>query len=136
MKILGFDRVWANLGKIDAKINKEIKDHVNRTSQLIRTEALIQIQQGEKTGKDYVKYKPFYREHKASAKGEAPATDTGYLARELKANFFGLTAEVISNADYSYQLEINLDRPFLYPAMEKYRSYFTNKLGKIKRGKF
>lgn len=57
--------------------------------------------------------------HRASAKGEAPASDTGNLANSVRIReSTGLKATVNFNANYAGYLEDDLDRPFIQPAYE------------------
>jgi len=133
--VKGFEGLTRALEKYGESVDKELSDHVNMTSQKIRNVAIELIQKGGKTGRVYKKYEP-NRLHRASAKGEAPATDTGYLVSNIKASFKGLKAKVRSNAKYSNYLEITLERPFLVPAMESQRKYWRNGiLNIVKYGK-
>ena len=62
--------------------------------------------------------------HQASAPGEAPATDYGNLWNGIIVqSVLGtkLRRRVISTAAYSRLLEMEMDRPFLVPALEKVR---------------
>jgi len=90
--------------------------------QLIRGEAIRSIQQGAKSGKTYKKYNPT-RTHKASAPGEAPASDTGFLVSNIRVKDQKDFVEVRSEASYSKFLEYGtskmLARPFMFPASEK-----------------
>lgn len=57
--------------------------------------------------------------HIASAKGEAPAVDTGFLLNsvqaEMKSPTFGL---VTVGAEYGWTLDVLRDRPFVEPAVD------------------
>jgi hypothetical protein len=53
--------------------------------QLIRAEAIKSIQTGSKSGVMYQMYNP-RREHRASAPGQAPASDTGNLVSKIIVN--------------------------------------------------
>lgn len=60
--------------------------------------------------------------HQASAPGEAPATDTGYLANSIGARMIGRTeGEVTVTAEYAAVLELGgvhmAPRPFFVPAV-------------------
>ena len=62
------------------------------------------------------------RGHQASAPGEAPALDTGFLANSLTAEVTGpASAIVYTNAEYAQELEFGgshlAPRPFLQPAV-------------------
>ena len=89
----------------------------------IQREARRMIHEGPKTGKIYMKGKNEDRPHQASAPGEAPATDTGNLARNI--NFVHIKDghyRVISSAEYS-ALEFGRGRikarPYMRPSAKK-----------------
>lgn len=58
--------------------------------------------------------------HQASAKGEAPAIDTGFLLNsiqtEMQSPTFGL---VTVSAEYGWILDTLRERPFVEPAIDK-----------------
>ena len=70
----------------------------------VRNEILRRILQTQKTGQVYVRRGI---EHRASAPGEAPASDTGTLARNITVvvNAQSLTATINSGAAHSRSLE-------------------------------
>lgn len=95
--------------------------------EVVATEARRSVQNSPRGGVTYQKYNP-RREHTASAEGEAPATDLGFLVRSItteadpaNARVFVLCAHSI--APYAKALEYgsmsrNLQpRPFLRPAL-------------------
>ena len=91
-----------------------------------RNTAVDNILRGSKTGETYEKYNP-RRSHRASASGEFPASDTGFLANNIvtKLSSDGLSGEVTSRADYSQFLEFGTSkmgaRPFMQPSLEENR---------------
>ena len=92
-------------------------------AQLIRGQAIRSIQTGPKSGRIYEKYNP-RRTHRASAPGQAPASDTGNLVSQIRVRQKNPDEVVVeSNALYSSFLEFGtskmLPRPFLFPATEK-----------------
>ena len=99
---------------------------VGRAANLVRNTAVNSILQGAKSGVTYSKYNP-RRTHTASAAGEPPASDTGYLANNINNVFDldGLGASVESRAEYSSFLEFGTRkmtaRPFMHPAAEENR---------------
>ena len=105
----------------------DAKQLVGRAANLVRNTAVESILQGAKSGVTYSKYNP-RRTHTASAAGEPPASDTGYLANNILVNIdadgFGASGE--SRADYSSFLEFGTSkmaaRPFMQPALEENRA--------------
>ena len=85
------------------------------------TEAKILIQRGVKTGIVYSQTSP-RRTHKASAPGEAPATDTGRLVASIHhtVDERDLSSEALSDVEYAPFLELGTrhiaKRPFFMPA--------------------
>ena len=104
----------------------DAKQLVGRAANLVRNTAVESIVQGAKSGVTYRKYNP-RRVHTASAAGEAPASDTGYLVNNIFVNIDadGFGASVESRADYSSFLEFGTTkmaaRPFMQPALEENR---------------
>ena len=111
-------------------------------AQLIRGQAIRSIQTGPKSGRIYEKYNP-RRTHRASAPGQAPASDTGNLVRNIVVKQENPDlVKVESNATYSSFLEFGtskmLARPFLFPATERSRkkiaqAVFNRVVKEIKR---
>jgi hypothetical protein len=96
-------------------------------AEVVATEARKNIQRSPRGGRTYEKYNP-RRTHKASAAGEAPATDTGNLARSITTvvNYQNKTFTLRASsqlAPYARALEYgdmsrNLaPRPFMRPAL-------------------
>ena len=99
------------------------REIIGRAGNLVRNTAVTSIQQGAKSGVVYEKYNP-RRTHRASAAGQPPATDTGFLVNNIVLKIDGdkLGAGVESRADYSAFLEFGTSkmaaRPFMQPALE------------------
>ena len=134
MVLTGDKDLIANIRKYGAQADAALAQIVMATAQNVRTHAIRAIQGGPKTGKQYRKYAP-KRTHRASAPGQAPATDTGRLASSIVADITGLTAEVSADVQYAAPLEfgaVNMEpRPFLEPALESERSKFEQRLLKL-----
>jgi len=107
-------------------LEKNVNRAVFKSTNLIKNDAVESILRGAKTGETYTKYRP-RRTHQASAAGEAPASDTGFLASnitmEVNRNNFGAVGTVISSSPYSAALEFGTTkmaaRPFLQPALSR-----------------
>ena len=124
-------RVKVKVVRQNSRHDSAIKDYtadmrrlVGRAANLVRNTAVTSINQGSKSGVIYEKYNP-RRTHKASAAGEPPATDTGFLVNNIFTNIDadGLGASVESRANYSSFLEFGTSkmaaRPFMQPALEE-----------------
>ena len=113
-------------GAILGDYEGDLRALVGRAANLVRNTAVQSINQGAKSGVIYEKYNP-RRTHRASAAGEPPATDTGFLVNNivLDIDVNGLGANVESRADYSAFLEFGTSkmaaRPFMQPALEENR---------------
>ena len=122
IKIKGLEPTLKNLKLLQNGLDKELTNVLRGGGQLIRGEAIRSIQSGPKSGRTYEKYNP-RRTHKASAPGQAPASDTGNLVSQIMSVADGKNTLVESRAEYSKFLEFGtskmLPRPFLFPASEK-----------------
>lgn len=123
-------------------IQKELKRNLRIAGMMVRNTAVLSILSGGKSGKVYEKYNP-RRTHRASGEGQAPASDTGFLASNIvlsKINDQDMSIEVESRAEYSEFLEFGTQnmkaRPFMFPALEenkpKIRRMFQQTRGKAK----
>ena len=81
IKIKGLEPTLKNLRLLQNGLDKELTNVLRGGGQLIRGEAIRSIQTGPKSGRTYEKYNP-RRTHKASAPGQAPASDTGNLVSQ------------------------------------------------------
>lgn len=132
--LTGSDELRRALAEFGINADKELANIVRGTAQNIRTHAIKSIQRGTKSGIEYQKYQP-KRRHRASAPGEAPATDTGRLANSITADIQGKRAEVSANTEYAPYLEFGTrtiaPRPFLFPALEKERPAWNRRLDRV-----
>lgn len=106
-----------------AKVEKAVSDGLMALALMAQGEAQQSILRGKKSGRVYNRGK---RSHQASAPGEAPANDYGFLASNIKAELADKnTANLRSNAPYSIHLEYGTRkmaaRPFLRPAGDRIR---------------
>jgi len=142
IQVKGFKKVMASLKNLEQDLEKPFREVIAGGAQLIRGEAIKSIQSGPKSGRIYEKYNP-RRTHKASAPGQAPASDTGNLVRNIVVKQENPDlVKVESNAIYSSFLEFGtskmLARPFLFPATERSRkkiaqAVFNRVVKEIKR---
>jgi len=123
-------KVLSQLNKLEKDMEIPFQEIVKGGGQFIRGEAIKSIQSGAKSGIVYEKYNP-RRTHRASAPGQAPASDTGNLVSKIivKQKTKNIT-NVESNADYSAFLEYGTSkmepRPFMLPAFEKSKKPIIN----------
>jgi HK97 gp10 family phage protein len=123
IKTSNLKKVMSQLNRLGKDMEQPFQEIVKGGGQLIRGEAIKSIQTGAKSGVMYQMYNP-RREHRASAPGQAPASDTGNLVSKIivKQKSKNIT-NVESNADYSAYLEYGTSkmqpRPFMLPAFEK-----------------
>ena len=123
-------KVLKQLNRLEKDMEVPFQEIVKGGGQFIRGEAIKSIQSGAKSGIVYEKYNP-RRSHRASAPGQAPASDTGNLVSKIivKQKSKNIT-NVESNADYSAFLEYGTSkmepRPFMLPAFEKSKKPIIN----------
>jgi HK97 gp10 family phage protein len=110
--------------RLNDRAKKAVFAAMARLAINIQREAVVSILSGDKSG---VVTKHGSVVHQASAPGEAPASDTGYLASHIQITMDKGKSEVcvIAKADYAPALEFGTlhmaARPFLSPAYHKYR---------------
>ena len=125
IKIKNINEALKKFDTLKKDLQEPFREVIQGGAQLIRGEAIKDIQTGVKSGRIYEKYNP-RRTHRASAPGQSPASDTGNLVRNIIVrNENKDLVKVESNAPYSSFLEFGtskmLPRPFLFPATEKSR---------------
>ena len=106
---------------------KHLKQLVQRSTTIVEGHAKQSIMKGG-TGITYHKYNP-RRQHTASAKGEPPATDTGFLVSNItssvKQQGTTVVGQIVASAPYAPYLEFGTStidpRPFMQPALERNR---------------
>ena len=139
LKVTNLKKVLSQLNRLQKDMEVPFQEIVKGGGQLIRGEAIKSIQTGSKSGVMYQMYNP-RREHRASAPGEAPASDTGNLVSKIivKQKDANVT-NVESNANYSAYLEYGTSkmeaRPFMLPAFEKSKKPIINAVFKRVKNK-
>jgi len=104
-----------------------IRSLIRRSTTLVEGTAKQSIMKGG-TGITYQKYNP-RRQHTASAKGEPPASDTGFLVSNItssvKQQGTSVVGQIVASAPYAPYLEFGTStidpRPFMQPALERNR---------------
>lgn len=119
-----------NFEAIKKRIEKGAEAGLTKAGEIVAAEAISKIKSPPKTGRIYIKYNPF-RIHQASAPGEPPANDLGFLAANIhpqptKKEGGALVKRINSAADYSAPLEFGTDRiaprPFMRPSLLEKKS--------------
>ena len=107
---------------------KEVKNLVQRSATLVENTAKKSILSGG-SGITYKKYNP-RRTHTASAPGQPPASDTGFLVNSISTSVSvrgtSVIGQIVASAEYAPHLEFGtssiLPRPFMQPALERNRN--------------
>ena len=102
-----------------AALRAKLSAIVKSTAQDVKAQAVVEITQGEKSGRIYSQHGV---KHQASAPDESPANDTGNLINSISVENTGeLTSVVNVGAPYGLYLEVGTvhvsPRPFISPAL-------------------
>ena len=112
-----------NVEKYRKKQGRKLEEALHASALVVQNDARRSILKGPKTGRIYPRGKR--SSHQASAPGEAPASDTGTLVRNILAEMDPrkLFVRIIAKTKYSLFLEEGTKkmkpRPFLRPALER-----------------
>lgn len=126
------DRLFrAAINDISTGLREYVEDAVAETVFEIEGNVKARIQRSPASGRLYQKYQP-RRVHRASAPGEAPATDTGNLVNSIYTDLQGLTGTVGSRIAYAAYLEYGTRhiarRPAWEPEIEAQKAKFANRV--------
>jgi hypothetical protein len=103
--------------------NKEIGRFVRAIAFGVEAEMKLEMT-GPKSGREYNRRG---RIHIASARGEAPAVDTGFLINSIQMDIKSDTEATITiDAEYAETLEFHKDRPFVRPAIDSVLKRFDD----------
>lgn len=132
ISVTGTKELQAALAAMGDDIDQAVTDAVNATGLELRGDVVKRIQRGPKTGRVYKKSSPT-RTHKASAPGQAPATDTGRLVSSVIFEVEGpATVTVGSRLAYAHYLEFGTrniaPRPAWTPAAMEAQPKFIKRL--------
>jgi hypothetical protein len=130
LEITGTQDVAEALRKYGKRAEDLISKAVTATALQVDGDIKRSIQRGPKTGRTYNRRGIT---HRASAGGEAPATDTGSLVSSITFRKVSpLTSEVESRLAYAAYLEFGTQkmaaRPAWVPAIEKARPDFARRV--------
>ena len=135
IRLEGSEQLQRELRRLSGDLREEAGKAVLATAVEMRADIVKSIQRGPASGVTYEKYKP-RRTHTASAPGQPPMSDTGYLANRITFDRLGdLTAVVGTKVDYAVHLEYGTERmaarPFFRPAVERMRPKYIGKLEEL-----
>jgi hypothetical protein len=125
------DKALTNaLRKYGAKSEKAISEAVRVTAVEVQADSVKSIQRGSKTGRTY---KRGNITHRASAPGEAPATDSEILVGSIDTvKLTRLSYKTGTLLDYGRWLEYGTqkiaERPWLRPAVQRNKEEFFRRL--------
>ena len=127
----------AKYRKVEGAYREAIRRIIASGGQDTMNTAKQSIQSHGSSGRTYEKYKP-RRTHTASAEGNPPNSDTGFLVSNIALVFdidqLGVSVE--SRADYSGFLEFGTSkmqaRPYLQPALEENKPKIRRKFALLK----
>jgi hypothetical protein len=137
LRVENIDAVSQALRQYGARAEQAIGQAVQATGLEVLTDIKKRIQRGPKTGRTYLRGTV---SHRASAPGEAPATDTGALVSSVAYSKVNeLTAQIESRLPYATFLEfgtVNMDpRPSWQPSVDaaapKLQQRVTAALGRL-----
>ena len=124
------------VAQLNAALQRRLEANLIIAGEIVATEVRRNIQKSPRGGKTYVKTNP-NRTHKASAAGESPATDLGFLVRSIQTepDLVNLRIRILSLhsiAPYAKRLEYGdmstglQPRPFMFKALHAKQIKATN----------
>ncbi len=124
VEIRGLKEVSDALKAFGAEIGSAVSKAIDATALESVSDVRRAIQGPPKTGREYPRGKNGDKVHRASAPGEAPATDTGALVSSIYFNRLNdTTAAIGSRLEYAFYLEFGTlrmaARPSWVPSVEK-----------------
>jgi len=150
IRLEGSDQLQRQLRRLSDDLREEAGNVVKAVGIELRADIVKSLDHGPASGRTYTHY--FYtnkngklvqgrkraKPHTASAPGQPPMSDTGYLATRITFDRLGdLTAVVGTKVDYAVHLEYGTERmaarPFFRPAVERMRPIYIGKLEDIIR---
>jgi HK97 gp10 family phage protein len=140
VKIEGLERIDRATQRVRDAVAREVGIALFASAKKVEGDANRSITEGQKSG---LLYKRRTVTHRASAPGEAPASDTGRLVNSINGTVVsGRTGEAEVKAGsgivrYARMLEFGTvkmaARPFLFPALEKNKAWIRERLNRAVR---
>ena len=150
IRLEGSEQLQRELRRLSGDLRQAVADTVEAVAIELRADIVESVERGPASGRTYMHY--FYttkngklaqgrkraKPHTASAPGQPPMSDTGYLANRITFDRLGdLTAVVGTKVEYAVHLEYGTERmaarPFFRPAVERMRPKYIGKLEDIIR---
>ncbi len=125
LTVVNADEVAKELGKFGPKAERAMDAVIKRAVLRVSNRIVKTLQKGSRSGRSYPR--PGGSVHVASAPGEPPKSDTGFLAKHVKPTTTKsrgnvVSAAVVISAKYSALLEFGTSRmkarPFVRPSFE------------------
>lgn len=142
VKVDGLDKIQKASDRVKTEVVKELQKALYASALKVQREAQDSIRKGQKSGRIY---KRGDKIHRASAPGEAPASDTGRLVNSITAHLNKISMNKLESfvvagrgvVKYARMLEFGTAkiaaRPFMLPAFEKNRRWIQERLNKAVR---
>lgn len=120
ISIKGGAKLNAALAKIGVDVSRVQAQALEGGAAIVQGDAIKSINRGAKTGRLYPRGNNQF--HQASAPGEAPANDSDSLSKSIQVDKVSSDeVRIGSHLPYSRVLELEMDRPFMMPALERNR---------------
>lgn len=111
-------------------INADVRSILAGTAMTIESKAKLLIQNSPRGGRQY-------GSHKASAPGEPPAIDTGFLINSIQTSNLPHGSKVFVGAEYGEGLEYGtrkiMPRPFFEPSVKAGADYLKRNMAKLNK---
>jgi HK97 gp10 family phage protein len=133
VEIQGLDALAGATAQIREAVASEIQKGLYASAKQVEGEAKKSILSGSKSGRIYTRRSVT---HRASAPGEAPASDTGRLVNSINSQLSGPSEATVKAgagiAQYAPWLEFGTSkiapRPFMFPALEKSKQWIYDRM--------
>ena len=123
-------RILAKLNKFGVETEKAIDDTVRIIAHRVKNTAIKSIREPT-IGTIYVRKNDVI--HVASKPGDAPNTDSGRLVGSINVQHQKLSAKASVGTPLTYGaiLELEMNRPWLEPALDKHKDNYHKQLEKV-----
>jgi hypothetical protein len=145
IKIFGAKRLQKRLQALPAAVKVQVRDAVSASLLQVQNDARRSLQKGPKSGRTYRRGDVL---HRASAPGQAPATDTGGLVSSinhlLNTTNKGLSGTVGVHASTGLKYALRMEfggrdsrgvhiapRPFMSPAYKRSRKGILKRINRV-----